>query len=183
MKLFLLYKKLYDLAYIYLKGTIPYARRKGVKVGEGCRIYITQWGSEPFLISIGDRVTITSGVRLITHDGSTWLIRDEKSERYQKYLPISIGSDVFIGLNTLIMPGVTIGNNVVIGAGSVVTKNIPDNSVAVGNPARVISTYDALDKKIRATCIHNSEIQHIVDYQERVNLAIKLFKEKNSEPK
>jgi len=51
--------------------------------------------------------------------------------------PINIGNDVWIGGNVCVMPGVTIGNNVVIGAGSVVTKNIPDNVVAVGNPCKV----------------------------------------------
>ena len=52
--------------------------------------------------------------------------------------PITIGSDVWIGGNVCVMPGVTIGNNTVIGAGSVVTKDIPSNVVAVGNPCRVI---------------------------------------------
>jgi acetyltransferase-like isoleucine patch superfamily enzyme len=56
--------------------------------------------------------------------------------------PISIGNDVHIGLRTMIMPGVRIGNRVIIGAGSIVTKDIPDNSVAVGVPARVIRTVD-----------------------------------------
>ena len=51
--------------------------------------------------------------------------------------PIRVGNDVWIGADVSVMPGVTIGNNVVIGAGSIVTKDIPDNSVAVGNPCRV----------------------------------------------
>lgn len=160
-------------------GGVSYARRLGVKVGESCRIYIQSWGSEPFLISIGDRVTITSGVKLLTHDGSTWLVRDQNGRRYQRYAPITIGSDVFIGVNTIVMPGVTIGSRVVIGAGSVVTKNIPDNSVAVGNPARVITSFDSLDAKIRATCVNDEELAGIKDYKERVLHAIELARLKN----
>ena len=56
--------------------------------------------------------------------------------------PVTIGDDVWIGGNVTILPGVTIGNNVVVGGGSVVTKDIPDNSVAVGNPAKVIRTIE-----------------------------------------
>jgi acetyltransferase-like isoleucine patch superfamily enzyme len=51
-----------------------------------------------------------------------------------------IGNNCFIGINSIIMPGVTIGNEVIIGAGSVVTKNIPDNCIAAGNPAKIIKT-------------------------------------------
>lgn len=52
------------------------------------------------------------------------------------------GKDVWIGSNSTVLPGVTIGDNAVIGAGSVVTKDIPKNTVAAGNPARVIKTID-----------------------------------------
>ncbi|ENX24004.1 MULTISPECIES: acyltransferase [Acinetobacter] len=173
-KILRIFSYVYDIYYFLMKGSIAYARKKGVKIGNDCRIYIKEWGSEPFLISIGDRVTITSGVRLVTHDGSTWLVRDENNNRYQKYAPISIGSNVFIGLNTIIMPGVTIGDNVVIGAGSVVTKNIPMNSIAVGNPARIISTYDKFHHKIETSCVNNKEIQHISDYKDRVYKAIEI---------
>lgn len=168
-----------NLFYFYFLGGVNFARKKGVTVGNDCRIYIKEWGSEPFLITIGDRVTITSGVRLVTHDGSTWLVRDQNNSRYQKYAPITIGSNVFIGLNTIIMPGVTIGDNVVVGAGSVVTKDIPANSIAVGNPARVISTYDKFHQKIEISCVNNREIQHIVDYKERVYKAIEIGKSRD----
>lgn len=60
--------------------------------------------------------------------------------------PISVGSDVWIGGNTVVMPGLSIGSNVVIGAGSVVTKNIPDNVIAMGNPCRVFRPITEEDK-------------------------------------
>lgn len=113
----------------------------GVKVGNGCRIYTHHFGTEPWLISIGDRVTVTAGVKFLTHDGTTWLMRDEKGRRY-RYAPIQVGSDVFIGVDALIMPGVRIGNRVIVGSGSVVTKSVPDGSIVAGNPARIIGSYD-----------------------------------------
>lgn len=61
--------------------------------------------------------------------------------------PISIGDNCHIGTNVTIMPGVTIGSNVIIGVGAIVTKNIPNNSIAVGVPARVIETIDEYIKK------------------------------------
>ena len=79
-------------------------------------------------------------MKFITHDGSTCLIKDTVGKRYQRFAAIEVGSHVFIGVNSIIMPGVKIGSHVVIGAGSVVTKDIPDNSVAIGVPAKVVSS-------------------------------------------
>ncbi len=132
-----------------LKGSIYAGRALGVKIGEGCRIY-TSFGTEPWLISIGDRVTVTSGVQFITHDGSTWLVRDEKGRRY-RYAPIEIGSDVFIGANSIILPGVRIGNRVIVAAGSVVSRSIPDNCVVAGVPARFVRTFDEYERRALAT--------------------------------
>ena len=100
-------KKLLDsfikLFSIILSDQKIYAKYRGVKMGKGCRIYITKWGAEPFLIKIGDRVTITKGVIILTHDGSSWLIRDHKGRRYL-YRKVIIGNNVFIGVNSIIMP-------------------------------------------------------------------------------
>jgi acetyltransferase-like isoleucine patch superfamily enzyme len=59
-------------------------------------------------------------------------------DRWPTCPPILIGNNVWIGMNTVVLPGITIGDNVAIGANSVVTKNIPANSIAAGNPCRVI---------------------------------------------
>lgn len=174
------FNAVFDLAYFFAKGSVAYARKKGVTIGNNCRIYIHSWGSEPFLVSIGDDVTVTSGVKFITHDGSTCLVKDEQGKRYQRFAPIQVGSHVFIGVNTIVMPGVKIGSNVVIGAGSVVTKDIPDNAVAIGVPAKVVSSFADYQAKIKATCASDSELVDIPDYAKRVQRAIELQAQKRS---
>lgn len=174
------FRQLFDLAYFMAKGSVAYARKKGVKVGENCRIYIENWGSEPFLVSIGDHVTVTSGVKFITHDGSTCLVKDDQGKRYQRFAPIQVGSHVFIGVNSIIMPGVTIGSNVVIGAGSVVTKDIPDHSVAIGVPAKVVSSFADYQAKIQRTCASDSDLVGITDYRARVERAMQMQQQKSS---
>ncbi len=137
------------LSDIYRVATMSgadYARRRGVKVGKNCDIHTFKWGSEPFLIEIGDNVVISYNVLMVTHDESTALVKDENGRRYH-IAPITIGNNVFIGAGAIILPGVTVGNNVVIGAGSVVTKSIGDNVVVAGNPAKFIQTFDSFHQK------------------------------------
>jgi acetyltransferase-like isoleucine patch superfamily enzyme len=85
-------------------------------------------------IILGDNVWLGPGVKIISanHDLQDYTMHIDSG-------PVIIGNDVWIGANAVILPQVTIGDNVVIGAGSIVTKNIPSNSIAVGNPCRVIS--------------------------------------------
>lgn len=97
-----------------------------------------------WLIDIGDNVTMAPRVHILCHDAST-----KQFLNYTKIGRVRIGNNVFIGAESVVLPGVTIGNNVVIGANSTVTHDIPDNSVAVGSPARVISTLDEYLKKER----------------------------------
>ncbi len=173
-------KFLVDFIFFFVKGGVYAARRKGVKVGHNCRIYIYSFGGEPFLISLGDNVTITSGVRIITHDGSTGLVRNKLGQRYQRYAPVKIGSNVFVGVNSVILPGVTIGSNVVIAAGSVVTRDIPDNYVVGGSPAKLITGFNEFSERISLSCVNDSEISHVSDYEDRVHLAIKIQAERNN---
>ncbi|WP_279380996.1 acyltransferase [Microbacterium sp. C448] len=130
-----------------LIGNERWAREQGVSVGSGCRILSNIVTSEPWLVSVGHRTTISTGVLLITHDGAGWLYRDERGRRHYVNR-ISIGSEVFIGAQSVILPGVRIGDRVVVGAGSVVTRSVPEGHVVAGNPARVIMSYDDLMTKI-----------------------------------
>ena len=121
---------------------VGYARSLGVQVGDDCRFLgVDGWtfGSEPYLIRIGNHVTITGGVRFVTHDGGVWVFRGAEPD-LEVFAPITVGDNVFIGLNVVLMPGVSIGDNSVVGAGSVVTKDVPAGMVAVGSPARSIRT-------------------------------------------
>jgi maltose O-acetyltransferase len=125
--------------------TIDEYRIRGVEIGQNCHIYGSIDDGHEFLVTIGDNVTLASGCKLLTHDGST-----KKIIGYSRVGKIDIGNDVFIGASSIVLPNIKIGNRVIIGAGSVVTKDIPDNSVAVGNPAKVIGTYDDYVKKTKA---------------------------------
>lgn len=137
------------IIHFYIKKTNPtkYAKKIGVKMGENVHIYSSiLWGSEPWLITLGNNVYITDGCKFITHDGGTLILRKHIPD-LELTFPIEIKNDVYIGMNTLILPGITIGNNCIVGAGSVVTKDIPDNSVVAGVPAKVIkSTQEYLEQ-------------------------------------
>lgn len=133
---------------------VKYANKIGVNILG--RLYLygeIAWGTEPWLITIGDNVHITGDVKFITHDGGTLIFR-----QYVKDLeitkPITVGNDVYIGNNVLLLPGVSIGDRVVIGAGAVVSKDIPSNSLAVGIPARVIKTADEYFDKLQKESLH-----------------------------
>jgi acetyltransferase-like isoleucine patch superfamily enzyme len=135
---------------------LGYARSLGVRLGKNVNFYGMPPGmfsTEPWLITIGDNVHITAGCAFITHDGGTLILRKEAPD-LELTAPITVGNDVYIGVRTLIMPGVTIGNRCIIGAGSIVTRSIPDNSVAAGVPARVIKSTDEYLKGAQAKSLH-----------------------------
>ena len=127
-----------------------YWRERGAKIGKDCDINpYANLGSEPYLIEIGDHVRVCHKVEIYTHDGGLWVIRDYKEgcKGADIFKPVKIGNNVHIGPESKIMPGVEIGDNVIIGVGAVVTKNIPNNSIAVGTPARVIESIDEYYEK------------------------------------
>lgn len=117
---------------------ISFARSIGVKIGDGCRLINVDFGSEPWLVSLGSRVS-ASDTQFITHDGGVWVFREEFPE-LDVLAPIAVGDNVFIGSRTILLPGAVVGNDVVIGAGSVVRGSIEPSTVVAGVPARKICT-------------------------------------------
>lgn len=96
-------------------------------------------------VNIGNNVQIAPNVSIYTAGHPVH--PDSRNTGYEYGIPITIGDNVWIGGNVVILPGVNIGNNVVIGAGSVVTKDIPDNMIAVGNPCKVVREITEEDRK------------------------------------
>lgn len=93
--------------------------------------------SHCWLITIGDNVTLAPRVHILCHDASTKTFLN-----YTKIGRVIIGDNVFIGAESVVLPGVTIGSNVIVGANSTVTHDVPDNTVVAGSPARVICTLE-----------------------------------------
>ncbi len=96
----------------------------------------------PWLIHIGDDVTISTDVRVLAHDASM-----KRSTGLVKLGRVVIGNNVFIGQRVSILCNTTIGDNVVVGTGSVCTGVIPSNTVVAGNPAKVLMSYDTFVAK------------------------------------
>lgn len=118
-----------------------YAKHIGVSIGTNNFIPDKDcWSSEPYLITVGSHCQITEGVRIFTHGGAH--VARKYYPDFDVFGKVVIGDWVYIGTNSLIMPGVTIGDGSLVAAGSVVTKSVPPGVVVGGNPARIISTVD-----------------------------------------
>lgn len=136
-----------------------YFRKQGAIVGEGCNIAVRNLGTEPYLIKIGNHVNINEGVRLITHDGGTWVFRQETPD-IKVFGPIVLEDNCFIGMNTVILPGVRIGKNAIVSANSVVIADVPENCIAMGVPARKFGSIE----KYKEKCYSNWNDQKPVNF-------------------
>ena len=124
----------------------------GMKVGNGFTCMGgCNFGSEPYLITFEKDLRLSANITFITHDGGTWAFR-HKPEYADviKYGKIHVGERTFIGCNVTVMPGVKIGKCCVIGAGSVVTKNVPDGTVVAGVPAKPMMSTEEYAQKCLA---------------------------------
>ena len=134
------------------------------------------FGSEPYLVTIGDNTTVSFDCAFVTHDAATRVIRNLPGHDKETviYGPITIGKNCFIGCRTVVLPNVKIGDNCIIGAGSIVNKDIPDNTVAAGSPCKVICTLEAYINK------HKDEFMYIVSkpFEEKKKILLDKFKEK-----
>lgn len=153
-----------------------YLRSLGVVVGENTIFFSPQTAvvdvTRPYLLKIGKGVKIAANVTILTHDFSLSVLRPVYHYLFNEckgYTEIS--DNVFIGMNSSIMLGCHIGKNCIIGTGSVVTKDIPDNCVVAGNPARVISSLSEF---------YNRKKKEVV--QDAFRLANIIRKEKGRKP-
>ena len=139
------------------KLQVYYYKKNGMKFNGDPR-YISAKslfdGTDYSLISIGKGVTISSFIRFLTHDWAVDTVHmafakcDPKKRPIGKIRGISIGDYSFIGTNSVIMPGTQIGKGVIVGAGSVVRGKIPDFSIVIGNPAKIIGDSREYSKKL-----------------------------------
>ena len=137
-----------------MKPEVQNAINQGMKVGNNCQFISPgpNFGSEPYLITVGDNTTVSFDVAFVTHDAGTRVLRNlaepnSKEKQTVIYGQIKIGKNCFIGCRSTILPGVTIGDNSIIGAGSVVNRDIPANSMAAGVPCKVICTLEEYKEK------------------------------------
>lgn len=117
----------------------------GLKMGNNVQLIATpNFGSEPYLISIGDDCIISFDVTFLTHDATAYFVGKLPGEDPQTgyFGPIIIEDNCFIGCRTTILPNVRIGSGCIIGAGSIVNRDIPAGMVAAGNPCRVICSLE-----------------------------------------
>lgn len=131
---------------------IRFLKRKGVKIGKGVRIFFPYRtnidAQNPHLLTIGNYVQITVPATILTHDYSWSVLKRKYGYIYGNQEKTSIGNNVFIGWGATILAGAQIGDNVIIGANSVVTGKVQSDSVYAGNPAkRIMSLKTFLEKR------------------------------------
>lgn len=139
---------------------INYLREQGIKIGTQCHIgkpsTIAIDSTRPYLVEIGNNVRMNNGFTLLTHDFATSVI----TNKYGEFLPssgkVKIGNNVYFAQKCTVMKGVTIGDNCIVGYGSLITKDIPDNSVVAGSPARVICTLEEYYEKRKIKALEES---------------------------
>lgn len=144
-------KNLYNW-YLLARNPKKYCEKNGVKLGKDVRFTgKMSFSTEPYLISIGDHCLI-AGASFITHEGAHWVLKglDPSLEDTFGYGRITVGNNVYIGQRCTILRGVTIGDNTVVGACSLVNKSLEPNSVYAGVPAKRICSIDEFREKFLA---------------------------------
>jgi len=123
-----------------LQWRVEVARAMGIRVGRDCRLFSLNVFSEPYLLELGDNVIVSGNVTFVTHDGGVYLLGIPNVQGH--YGRIKIGSNCFIGMGSIFLPNVQLGDNCVVGAGSVVNRSFGDNCVIMGNPAKMVLSFD-----------------------------------------
>ena len=128
---------------------------KGLKLGNNVSIRNkASFGSEPFLVQIGDDSRIGEGVQFVTHSGFTVNLRKiEGYEKVRNFGHIKVGKNCAIGNYSIILQNVEIGDNCVLGANSVLSESMPSNTVYLGNPAKYVCEIEDYGDVLKKTTI------------------------------
>lgn len=132
---------------------LNHLKKIGMDIGENCCIFSEKVETaEPYLVKLGNNVMISPGVSFTTHDASASYYIPDASDLFGR---IIIGNNCFIGMGSIILPGVTLADNCIVGAGSVVTKSFLEAGIVIaGNPAKKICTIDELHMKNEALSLN-----------------------------
>ena len=142
-----------------MKLNLKYYYSRGVKFGKNMRAFSPLISAEPYLLEFGDNITVSGGVKFITHDNSAIKVISDATDVFGK---IKIENDCFIGYGSIILPGITIGENTIVAAGSVVTKSFSDGNVVIGgNPAKIICDIDTYKNKIKNNSLNTNGLNYI----------------------
>jgi acetyltransferase-like isoleucine patch superfamily enzyme len=149
----------YDPEYMSSSQYISFLKKKGVTIGEGTRFFghVFIDYTRPCLVEIGRKCNLTDGVKLLTHSYDWAVLREKFGEVLCSSGKVVLQDNVFVGFNAIILKGVTIGKNTIIGAGSVVTHSIPSNCVAAGNPCKIIMTLEEYHEKRKAAYVEEAK--------------------------
>lgn len=151
---------------------ISYYRKKGISIGSGC-VFRSPGSTQidimrPALITIGNNVDMNKNFAIMAHDFGHRVFLHKYGEFLSSSGRVTIGSNIYFGMNVTVLKDVTIGDNCIIGAGSVVTKNIPANSVAAGVPCRVICSIEEYYERRKTEWIKEAQ-DYAVAIRERFN--------------
>ena len=133
-----------------------YARKVGVNFGKNAKFLTREFGSEPYLINIGDDFYTSGRVRFVTHDGAVNVLRNIYSHcrDIDSFETINIGNNVFIGFGSIILPGTNVGDNVIVGAGSLVRGELKSNSVYGGVPVKYLGSIESYLERNNEKFVH-----------------------------
>ena len=147
-----IFKRFKKFLTLKIHGINYYLRKQGATVGDNCYLYSDLSTTETYLISIGDNTTVSNDVQFITHDNSVCKVIEGATDVFGK---ITVGRNVFIGAHSILMPGVTIPDNTIIAAGSVVVKSPQESGLIIGgNPARTIGNINDYKERMRDYAIN-----------------------------
>lgn len=149
---------------------LDYLRSLGISIGKGTHAFTTNIiidTQRPWMLSIGEYCKITHGVIILQHDYSRSVLRRVYGDVVGESKKTIIGNNVFIGMNSIILMGANIGDNVIIGAGSVVSGYVPSNVVVAGNPAKVIRTLEDHYNIRKKKYIEEAKEQALIYYENK----------------